>query len=164
MSELGTGAYRDPRIPLSSVLLAYGPVVPLPLAALGWLTLPFPWPGVLLWLAVWWGGAILTFLAGVRRGLSFQDAGASLPELALMVWLFVLGAGAIAGALAVRTPLLPLTMLALGYATLAIVDPASARRGRVPAHFETLRPLQMGVALIGLIGLMVEWCVSKVPV
>ena len=164
MSELGTGDYRDPRIPLSSLVLAYGPVLPLPLAAIGWLLLPFPWPGGLLWLAVWWGGAILTFLAGVRRGLSFQGVGASFPELALMTWLFVLGAGAIAAALAVHTPLLPLTMLVLGYATLAIVDPISARRGRAPAHFETLRPLQMGVALIGLIALIVEWCVTKVPV
>lgn len=164
MSELGTGNYRDPHIPLSSLILAYGPVLPLPLAAVGWLVLPYPLPGVVLWLAVWWGGAILTFLAGVRRGLSFQDAGANLAELALMTWLFLLGAGAIAAALAVHSPLLPLTMLVFGYATIAIVDPISARRGRAPAHFEALRPPQMGVALIGLVALIVEWCVTKVPV
>ncbi len=164
MSEWGTGAYRDRHIPRSSLLLASIPILPLPLAAIGWLLLPFPWPGVVLWLAVWWGGAILTFLAGVRRGLSFQGIGASLAELVLMSWLFLMGAGAIAAALAVHTPLLPLTMLVLGYATIAIVDPASARRGRAPAHFETLRPWQMGVALIGLVGLIVEWCVTKVPV
>jgi hypothetical protein len=164
MSELGSGAFRDPRVPVASLLLGYGPVLPFPLAAIGWLVLPYPWPGVVLWLAVWWGGAILTFLAGVRRGLSFEGAGANIAELALMTWLFLLGAGAIAAALAVHTPLLPLTMLVFGYATIAIVDPISARRGRAPAHFERLRPPQMGVALIGLIGLIVEWCVTKVPV
>jgi hypothetical protein len=164
MSELGTGEFRDPRIPLSSLILAYGPVLPLPLAAIGWAVLPHPWPGVVLWLAVWWGGAILTFLAGVRRGLSFEGEGASMAELALMTWLFLLGAGSIACALAVRTPLLPLTMLVLGYGTIAVVDPISARRGRAPAHFERLRLPQMSVALIGLIALMIEWTMTKVPV
>ena len=164
MCDLGTGEFRDPRIPLSSLILAYGPMLPFPLAAIGWAVLPFPWPGVVLWLAVWWGGAILTFLAGVRRGLSFAGEGANHAELVLMTWLFLLGAGSIACALAVHSPLLPLTMLALGYATVAVVDPISARRGRAPAHFERLRLPQMSVALVGLIVLIVEWCMTKVPV
>jgi hypothetical protein len=46
----------------------------------------------------------------------------------------------------------------------AIVDPIAARTGLAPAHFERLRPPQMGIALLGLIALLIERISMAVPV
>lgn len=158
MMEFGTGDDRDPRPPVLSLVFGYGPVLPLPVAALvAWLA-PSPAPFVAVSLAVWWGAAILLFLAGVRRGLSFRtEGGPRRSQIVTMMWLFLLGAGA----LAVPTALSALLLLVLGYASVAILDPIAARNGEAPAHFARLRPPQMGLALIGLIALMVE-TVSRV--
>jgi hypothetical protein len=143
--------FSDKAIPLSSIVLGLGPMLPLPVAGLLAWTLPAPWPIVITWLAIWWAAALLIFIAGVRRGLTFRaPAGARAADLASMLWLFVLGAGA----LALPRPLLSLALLVVGYASVMVLDPAAARVGIAPVHFARLRPPQMAVALIGLFALI----------
>lgn len=150
----------DAPIPTTSLIFGYGPVLPLPIAAILAWTMPAPWPTVVSWLAIWWGASILIFLAGVRRGRSFRgDEEATLPALIAMVWLFVLGAGALAS----PTPLMSLVLLSIGYASVAILDPIAARRGEAPPHFARLRPPQMGIALLGLIGLILHRGAMAIP-
>jgi hypothetical protein len=150
-----------PRIPTSSLILGYGPVLPLPIAAILAWTLAPPFPTVVTWLAIWWAASILIFLAGVRRGLSFRgDDEVPIAPLIAMAWLFLLGAGALVAA----TPLMSLVLLAIGYASVAILDPISVRRGDAPPHFARLRPPQMGLALIGLIGLILHRAALTVPI
>lgn len=151
----------QPRIPLTSLVFGYGPVLPLPIAALMAWTLPPPVPTVAMWLAIWWGASILIFLAGVRRGRSFHgDAETPVAPLIAMIWLFVLGAGAFV----CPTPLMSLVLLTIGYASIAVLDPMAARKGEAPPHFARLRPPQMGIALLGLIGLIVYHATLAVPI
>jgi hypothetical protein len=63
-----------------------------------------------------------------------------------MIWLFVLGLGALA--LPIPWSLIP---LAIGYLDVAIVDPYLARHGEAPRHFAALRPAQAAVFLIGIL-------------
>lgn len=88
---------------------------------------------------VLWAGALLTFLAGVRRGVSFRtEGGPRRAQLVTMLWIFALGVAT----LALGPPLGLLTALA-GFLTLWLVDPRAARRAEVPAYFARLRPLQL---------------------
>lgn len=154
-------ASSPPRIPATSLIFGYGPVLPLPIAAVMSWTFSSPIPTVVTWLAIGWGSAILIFLAGVRRGLSFHgDDEAPVSDLLAMVWLFLLGIGGLVS----PTPLMSLFLLVIGYASVALLDPISARRGKAPPHFARLRPPQMGVALIGLIGLIVHRAAISVPI
>jgi hypothetical protein len=138
------------RIPLLSLILGYTPMAAFPLLALmAWLAPP-PWPAVAVAIGQGWGAALLLFLAGVRRGLSFfTDGGPRPAQIATMLWLFVLGCAALAAA-----PLLAFPLLVIGYGSIALLDPPAARRGEVPAFFTRLRPPQMGVALVGLVALL----------
>ncbi len=86
-------------------------------------------------LTVAWAGAALCFLAGVRRGPSFrQPGGTTLPQLLSTFWLFGLGASAL------LSPRRIASLLVLGYAGMASLDPAAARRREVPRYFCRLRP------------------------
>lgn len=160
MDEIPARPQIPGRIPWTSLILGYGPMLPLPIAAvLSWTMAP-PVPTVVTWLAVWWAAAILIFLAGVRRGLSFRgDAETPAAKLAAMMWLFILGAGSLVS----PTPLVSLTLLAIGYASIAVLDPIAARSGEAPPHFARLRPPQMGIALLGLIGLILHRAAIAVP-
>jgi hypothetical protein len=151
----------DAPIPVTSLVLGYGPVLAFPIAAvLAW-AMPAPWPTVVTWLAIWWGASILIFLAGVRRGRSLQgDAETPIPELVAMLWLFILGAGALVS----PTPLVSLVLIAIGYGSIAILDPIAARRGEAAPHLARLRPPQMGIALLGLIGLILHRGAMAVPI
>lgn len=144
---------RQTRPPPLSLFLAYAAVVPIPIAALLSLMTDFT---VSLWLArltVVWSGAVLCFLAGVRRGLSFrQEGGATFGQLAAMLWLFLLGALALL--LPWRVP--ALVLLLVGYASLALLDPMASHRGEAPRYFVHLRPLQMLIPVLGLIVLLAE--------
>lgn len=64
-----------PHVPLLSVILGYGPMLPFAIGALIAWTFDGPWRDELLFLTIVWGACILTFLAGVRRGLSFRTEG-----------------------------------------------------------------------------------------
>ena len=139
-------------IPPLSLLLGFGPALLLPLLGAA----AFAVPSRRAWMAVAagqiWGAAILLFLAGVRRGLSFFTAGGARPiQLATMAGLFLLG---LAGLL--LPPLPGLLALVAGYGSVAVLDPSAARRGEVPAHFARLRPPQMLVAIGGLLVLVLR--------
>jgi hypothetical protein len=134
-------AERTPRL---SLFLGYGAMAPLVLAALTVWALEGPGRGLLLQLALLWGAALLLFLSGVRRGLSFRTPGGPRKaELAAVFGLFALG-------LAVMIAPLPLgaALMTLGFLTLAVIDPLAARRGEAPRFFPNLRPPQMALAAL----------------
>ncbi|WP_062114178.1 DUF3429 domain-containing protein [Aureimonas sp. AU40] len=148
---------REPtRSPLIDILFAYAAIVPI---AAGAVSL-YVWPArsdAVLPLTLIWAGAIVTFLSGVRRGVSFRiPDGATISQLAMMLWLFLAGFGSILltgaqwfGAATV--------VLILAYLSLAVLDPLAARSGEVPSSFAGLRPYQMGLAVLSraLLGLRV---------
>lgn len=149
----------DPRIPALSIVLGYGPIMPIVIAALATWLAPHPWPFVATSLGVLWSAAILIFLAGVRRGLAFRTPGGERPvQIATMIWLFVLGIAAFV----VPTAVVSLAILVLGYLSVAILDPLAARREEVPAHFARLRPVQMGIAVASQVAMLV-WQLTALP-
>ncbi len=134
-----------------SLLLAFSAMLPIAAGAvLAWL-LPAPLGPLAEAGAVLWAGAVLCFLAGVRRGVSFRTPGGPRwAQIATMLWLFVLGVGALAT--------LPLevarVLLLLGYVSLAVLDPLAARRGEAPLFFERLRPVQMSIPIVSVLAIM----------
>ena len=93
------------------------------------------------------------FLAGVRRGLGFFTEGGSRPtQVATSIWLFVLALAAL-----VLSYGEALAALAIGFLTVAILDPLAARQGEVPLHFARLRPPQMAIFLVGVGGLALAY-------
>jgi hypothetical protein len=143
---------RDPNepIPPLSLLFGYGPMALILLAGLGGWLLPGLWSGLALAAGWLFASAILLFLAGVVRGLSFFSPGGPRPaQLAMMLWLFLLGFGSVAGAIS-HPMWIGFALLILGYGSLAVYDPQAARAGLAPGYFARLRPRQMGIALVGL--------------
>ena len=111
---------------------------------------------------VLWGASILTFLAGVRRGVSFRTAqGPTASQLVVMMWLYLLGLGALfVSAFAIGTPSVPALgiaalLLAAGYASMIVLDPVAAREGEAPLHFIRLRPVQLLFPTASLIAIAV---------
>jgi hypothetical protein len=140
---------RDPRIPLLSVAFGFGPSVLMALAAAGAWLLPPRLAVMAIFIGWLWAAAILLFLAGVARGMSFATGTApDMRQVVRSIALFVLGFGALASPLAVAFPL-----LALGHALVALVDPGEARADRAPAHFARLRPPQQAIAVAALASL-----------
>lgn len=140
----------SPRIPLLSLVLGFGPaLVGLALAAGAWLA-SAPADRWLLAGGTVWAFAILFFLSGVRRGLSFFTPDGPRPvQVATSLWLFAL---ALAGVV-LPTPL-ALAALALGFLSVGLLDPLAARRGEVPAHFARLRPPQMAIFVLAVLALL----------
>ncbi|WP_299815988.1 DUF3429 domain-containing protein [uncultured Jannaschia sp.] len=134
------------RVPWDAIVLGWGPVLPFPLAAI-WLYLDGPEvvrPAMHLW-----GAAIALFLSGVRRGLSFRMPGGwTWTQLAVFAWLFWAGFAAL-----ILPPGPAFALLSAVYASLAVLDPVAADRAEAPLWFRRLRPAQMSVAALGLIGL-----------
>ncbi len=84
------------RAPVVSLLLAYVATVPILAGPALSLTLSPGASDTITWITIIWSSAILCFLAGVRRGLSFrQPDGPALAQLAGMFWLFVLRVSAL---------------------------------------------------------------------
>ncbi len=136
-----------PEVPVLGLLLGGVAMVPFALlAGLLWLG-PAVWaPAALRWL-VCWGAAILAFLSGVRRGLSFRTPGGERAvQIATMAWLYLLAIAA----LLVTAPVVALALLMAGFLSIAVLDPAAARRQEAPLFFARLRPVQMTVPLAGL--------------
>ncbi len=144
---------HDPRIPPLSIVLGFGPALAIPvLAAVAWLAGDPFLVAAAVALGRVWAAAILIFLAGVTRGLSFFTAdGPRWSQIATTMLRFLLGLAGL---------LLPLgwafVALMLGYASVALTDLRDARTGAAPAHFARLRVPQMALALVGLLALLVR--------
>ena len=131
---------ETPEVPALGLLLGGSAMVPFVLLAAALWLAPGPWRPACLRLLIYWGASVLGFLAGVRRGLSFRSPGGDhAGPIVTMLWLFVLAFAA----LAVPGRMAALALLLAGYASLAVMDPAAARRQEAPLFFARLRPLQM---------------------
>lgn len=137
------------RTPLAGLLFGSAAMVPLAAGAgAAWLAAPGSASAALIVaLTSTWAGAIVAFLAGVRRGLSFRAPdGATAPQLVTMLWLFLLAFAA----LALGPGRLATAILIAGYVSLAVFDTMAARREEAPPYFARLRPAQMAVAVVSL--------------
>lgn len=143
---------RPEKIPPLSLVLGYGPMAVLPLAAMLAAALPPELAMSVLRAAQLWAGGILMFVGGVRRGLSFDRPERRRGQVALALAYF--GIGLIA-------PILwfgpSFVLLAIGYALMGIFDRRAALRGDAPAHFARLRPTQAILAIAGLAALTVRF-------
>ncbi|SPJ23648.1 DUF3429 domain-containing protein [Palleronia abyssalis] len=139
------------RIPWDAHIFGWGPILPFLVALLVvWLG-PDRMDAVALRGATLWGACIVIFAAGVRRGFSFALHSGPKPHvLAEMTGLF--GAAALS---LVLVPPLGAVLLALAFAALAVLDPLAARRGEAPRWFARLRPVQMAIPAVCLVGLAV---------
>lgn len=146
------------RTPALSLLLGYGAMAPFVLAAVAVWLASGELRDLVLDLTRLWGGAILIFLSGVRRGLSFRTVGGPTgPQIAMTFWLFGLGL------LALLLPLagLALGLLLAGFLSLAVLDPWAARRGEAPLFFQRLRPVQMAIPVVCLGLILVNLTLSR---
>jgi hypothetical protein len=141
-------------IPLTSLLFGYGPMAPFAAAAIGAWILPKPWPALATHLASIWGGVILVFVAGVRRGYGFGDDKASTAvEIAAMLAYFSLGALSLL--LASLSWLgVALGLQAAGYCLVCVLDRRAAFTGDAPRYFARLRVRQMPIAVAALLALL----------
>lgn len=143
-------ARESASIPVTSLIFGYGPMLPLMIAAAGAWLLPAPWPDIALRLALIWGGAILIFVAGVRRGYGFGAAGAStVIEIVTMLAYFIPGSLALGLAMFGRADV-ALPLLMVGFALVALLDRHAGRTGDAPRHFARLRLPQMSIAVVAL--------------
>ncbi|MBS1302413.1 DUF3429 domain-containing protein [Loktanella sp. SALINAS62] len=137
------------RIPWDGFILGWAAMLPFAVLAAGiWLFGLDPEPAAAL--AQLWGGALLLFFSGVRRGLSFRTKGGpTLRQLASFALLFC------AGLLVLISPLgIALGILAGAFAALAWEDVSAASRAEVPLYFRNLRPTQM---LFGIVTVFLCW-------
>lgn len=141
-------------IPFTSLVFGYGPVAPFLAAAVGAWTMPTPWPGLLTRLAIIWGGIILVFVAGVRRGYGFGDPGAStLREIATMLVYVVLGGLSLVFA-SFGLSALALWLQVAGFILVPLFDRKAASTGDAPVYFARLRPPQMTIVVLALAALI----------
>lgn len=104
-----------------------------------------------LQLTALWGTAILLFLSGVRRGLSFRtEGGPTWRQMATMLTLFCLGSCSL-GAIWLDLVAWALVPLIVGYSAIFLLDPMAADAGEAPLYFRTLRRLQMPIIMLALI-------------
>jgi hypothetical protein len=139
------------------LLLGSAAVAPLALAAGAvWLTPPMIAEQLSI-AAIGWSGALLAFLAGVRRGLTFSEAGgAAWREIATMLFVFAPGVATLwrhAGAAAIGLAM-------LGFIAVIAFDVRAARRLQAPPYFRLFRPLQMAAALAALAVLLAKEAVG----
>ena len=140
------------RIPRLSLVLGFGPMLLLALAAAGAWLAPAGWrhlASVGGWL---WGCAILCFLAGAERGMSFRmDDSSERSQVASALALFALAFAAF-----LAPPPIAFALLACGYGGIGVVDRGAARRRLAPPHFAALRPAQAAIAVVSLLALLVQ--------
>jgi Protein of unknown function (DUF3429) len=139
------------QIPTLDVVFGFGPTLPFVLGAvLAW-WFPQPWRLVTLQFTALWGTAILLFLSGVRRGLSFRtEGGPTWRQIATMLTLFSLGTCSL-GAIWLNGLRSSLVLLLVGYSAIFVLDPIAAAVGEAPLYFRTLRRLQMPIIILALI-------------
>ena len=138
--------------PWLGVFFGYIAMVPFVAGALAFWLAGEPWRGAALAITLFWGCAILTFLAGVRRGVSFRTpGGVTAAQIVTMLWLFCLGFAAIV-LTAVALPVWAAVLLVAGYLSLKVFDPIAARKLEAPLYFARLRPAQMAIPVLCLAG------------
>lgn len=141
-------------VPWLATLFGYGPMLPFVAGAASAWWLRGDLGDAILYLTILWGCAILLFLSGVRRGLSFRTEGGERPaQIATMLGLFGLGFVALLAA-SLGQSVAALILLVLGFTAIALLDPIAARRGEAPLFFARLRPLQMPLAILSLAALI----------
>ncbi len=141
--------------PPMGMVFAYAAMLPLVVGVLAIWFAPDAQSFLAFNLTLFWGAAILMFLAGVRRGVSFRTPGGPhASQLASMLWLFFLGFAALVATIWAY-PMTAASLELAGYVSLAILDPMAARSGDAPLFFARLRPVQMAIPIIMLIALMV---------
>jgi hypothetical protein len=138
------------RVPAASVLLGAGAMLPIVAGSLGALGVA-GWAPWLIHAVTIWAAAVLSFLGGVRRGLSFRHSGGpTVGEVAASLWLFSCGLVA----LAARQAAVSLVVLLVGYVSVAILDSAAARHAEAPRYFAYFRPLQMVLPILSFVLLL----------
>lgn len=141
--------------PWLGVFFGYIAMVPFVIGVLTFWLAGEPWRGAALAITLFWGCAILTFLSGVRRGVSFRTpGGVTATQIVTMLWLFCLGFAAIV-LTAIALPIWAATLLLVGYLSLQVFDPIAARKLEAPLYFARLRPAQMAIPVLCLIGTLV---------
>jgi hypothetical protein len=94
---------------------------------------------IALQLTALWGSAIILFLSGVRRGLSFRTEGnLTWSQMTTMLALFCLGFFSPV-AFWLDQVIWVLVLLLAGFSSIFVLDPIAARRGEAPLYFERLR-------------------------
>ena len=137
-------------IPRLDILFGFGPTVPFIFGVVAAWWFPEPWRLVALQLTALWGSAIMLFLSGVRRGISFRtEGGPTWSQMATMLMLFGLGLSSLA-ALWLGQVIWALILLLAGFSSIFVLDPIAARRGEAPLYFERLRRLQMPIVVLAL--------------
>jgi hypothetical protein len=141
-------------IPWLGIVFGFLPMAPFVAGAVGaWLTHGLA-RAALLHLTIVWAAAILLFLGGVRRGLSFRTPGGPRAiQIVTMLGLFGLGLVAL---LTERAGLVVPALGAdlIGFIALTVLDPLAAARQEAPLYFARLRPLQMPIAVASLLALL----------
>ena len=141
--------------PWLGLFFGYVAMVPFVIGTLVFALAPEPWRGAALAITLFWGCAILTFLAGVRRGVSFRTpGGVTAAQIVTMLWLFCLGFVALV-LTAIALPIWAAGLLVIGYLSLEILDPIAARKLEAPLYFARLRPIQMAIPVLCLLATIV---------
>lgn len=122
--------------------VALGTCALLPLAACA--SAPWTAPGVpdlvVRTLAVIWAASLVAFFAGVRRGLTFSEAGGGrASELITMLGVFAVGV--------VSMVFCSPALAAVGLGAVGVLDAVAATRGETPGYFTEFRPVQMAIAV-----------------
>ena len=147
---------EHPEVPWLSLAFGYGPMLLLATGAIASWILKGALRDEVVLLTCIWGTAILGFLSGVRRGLSFRtEGGEALAQLATMLLLFILALASMV-AIAHGWMAAAITCLLLGFGAVLVLDPIAARHGQAPLFFIKLRPPQMALAVTSLGVLLVE--------
>ncbi|AWN34982.1 DUF3429 domain-containing protein [Methylobacterium radiodurans] len=148
---------EEPReTPWLSVVFGYGPMLPFVAGAAGAWWQRGALDFLITLVTILYGAAILLFLSGVRRGVSFRtEGGPTVAQIATMLGLFCLGFGALLTGVIQGKQDIALDMLIAGFVAIAILDPIAARRGEAPLFFARLRPLQIPIAILSLVALLV---------
>lgn len=143
-----------PQVPWLSVVLGYGPMLPLGAAAVAsWILVGDVRNGAIQSGAIY-AASILAFLAGVRRGVSFRTEGG--PQVSQLVTMAGLWLASFLALLCINIGMqeVAIGVLMVGYAAIAILDPIAARAGQAPLFFARLRRPQMLIAIASLVALL----------
>ncbi len=153
-SERHIAVTERPEVPWLSVVLGYGPMLPIAAAAIAsWFLDGDLRTGAIQSGAIY-AASILAFLGGVRRGVSFRTEGG--PKVAQILTMAGLWFTALLALLCINIGMqeVAIALLIVGYAAITILDPIAARAGQAPLFFARLRRPQMLIAIASLVALV----------